>query len=167
MNPTENKDLERAIEHADNFFAALNKSNADAICYHLRKGEPFAGLTQEALSVWIEHQVSMNDIVDTLLTAAKRSIELEKHLYQMKCRSLINAVNRICEKCGHTKCEDGCAFCMSKEYEIYRGDAQGLAETIKDLQSQLTAMTKERDEWKEEAKILREIVNTFHNTSQP
>lgn len=46
---------------------------------------------------------------DTLRT---RLAAVEKKLEVIKFRNLTNAIKQICDKCGHTTTEDGCAFCI-------------------------------------------------------
>jgi hypothetical protein len=50
-------------------------------------------------------------LIDSLRT---RLDAAEKELEKRKLRSLANAINQICDECGHTKTEDGCAFCIKK-----------------------------------------------------
>jgi hypothetical protein len=38
----------------------------------------------------------------------------EKELENIKLRNLANAIKQICDECGHTNTEDGCAFCIKK-----------------------------------------------------
>lgn len=49
--------------------------------------------------------------IDTL---RKRLEAVEKELASIKIRNLANAIKQICDECGHTTTEDGCAFCIKK-----------------------------------------------------
>lgn len=66
---------------------------------------------------WSDDEANMKYVKDACNNYANlrtRLEAIEKELASIKIRNLANAIKQICDECGHTTTEDGCAFCIKK-----------------------------------------------------